>query len=289
MRMRTTGALLVALVGGLAGCDDAATTADGDVVDVEVGVDMGQAGDALEAFCEAQAQAKCTWAFECLQPGAIRGVFGLEGGDVAACAAADAAACFADADARRTRGTLDFSDDAVQSCVNKLSTAPCLDSDPTDWVGDWYARIASVCNSVVRGNVPLGGACETRRDCQNGGHICEDGACATPTPGDIMQACGDEVRSRGQLLPDPACPGEVCVALGNNAQALFGSCTVDCRFGAGCPDGAYCLQQQALGQPPSWYCTWPCARDADCQGGLVCAPINADDPDTRHCTVTAPE
>jgi hypothetical protein len=288
VRKRIIGIAVVALVGGLA-CDDAATSgADGGVVQIVPDQDMGSA-DPLRAFCDAQAQAKCGWAFECLQPGAIRGIFGLDGGDVAACAAADADACYADVSAREARGTLDFSADAVATCVNKLSGAPCLPGDPSDWVGDWYTRVATVCNSVVRGNVPAGGACTERTDCQDVSNICKSGACAAAAPADIMRACGDEVRSRGTLLDDSSCPGEVCLALGNNAQEMFGTCTVDCRYGTGCPSGSYCLQQQAIGQPPSWYCTWPCSREADCQGGLVCAPINADDPDTQHCTVTAPE
>jgi hypothetical protein len=278
-----------ALAMGLLACESTEeSTGDGGVVQVVETPDMGSA-DPLRAFCEQQAQAKCGWAVDCLTPGQMRAVFGLDGASAEACAAADTEVCYGDVSDRETRGTLDFQPNAVGSCTTKLADAPCLDTDPSDWVGDWYKRVAATCNSVVRGNVPLAGACATRRDCQNGDHLCVDGACREAEPADIMQACGDEIRSSGSFTPDASCPGELCVGRGANAQDLFGTCTADCRFGTGCPSGAYCLQQQAPGAPPAWYCTWPCARDTDCQGGLVCTPINADDPDTQHCGVTAPE
>ncbi|MCB9525734.1 MAG: hypothetical protein H6702_20515 [Myxococcales bacterium] len=279
----------VALAALSIGCDDSGGTAADAGMAINLDSGMVGGGDPLQAFCARTARAKCDWAFGCLTPGAIRGTFGFEGGDADACTAAETAACFADVSARQARGTLDFSEDAVDRCVKKLEDAPCLPGDPADWVRDWYQFTGTTCNSVTRGNVPQDGACTVRTDCQNPDHICGDGVCRQARAADIMQQCGSEVRSQGTLLSDESCAGEVCLALGNNAQEVFGTCTADCRYGTGCPSGAYCLQLQALGSTPSWFCTWPCADDRDCAAGLTCTPVNDDDPNTKHCYITPPE
>lgn len=283
---------LVALVG----CDDGGGGDDAPAADTGVAGDSAVGGDAapptldesLQAFCAAAGQARCAWAFECVGEGPqLYSALGLRGPTVDDCATDWADACLVDARARATRGTLDFSPDAVDTCVRGLTRAPCPGRDDVRaWVADWHKFVDQQCRGVIRGTVGSGDDCTTRNDCQVPGEIC-DGVCRLAEPRDVQGQCEATGAGLGALNEAPRCAGEVCVAVGDNAEGVTGLCTVDCMRGTGCPNGAYCLQLSVNDEPPNFFCTIPCQDDGDCLGDLSCVKVDPMGPDDqKHCFVT---
>jgi len=283
-------ALLMACGGG----DGDAAVADAapPALPADAASDAGVAAQAAE-FCRAQAQAKCGWAFACSSLSAAdrAGVLGLGGADEAACAEAAAAGCIADAEDRAARGTLNLQLEKQDDCLSGLRVAPCQDADPVDWVRAWREFTHERCARVLAGNVDVGGACGTRRDCVVTSNLCVTGTCAAGETRDITRDCEASGQFEGQVNHDPACPGEACVQVGRNGSDKVGMCTVDCGDDAGdCPDGTACVQAVPQGGPASFYCTQPCEESgAPCPNGFECVRINPTGLDTRrHCWVSAP-
>lgn len=104
-----------------------------------------------------------------------------------------------------------------------------------------------------------------------------------------MQDCMATGSRPGSLNADDSCVGESCARLVNNDAGKEGICTIDCTEGFGCPGGAYCLRSSGIGGIATWYCSWPCTADRDCQNGFECAAINPDEPADKHCAVRPPE
>ena len=278
--------------GGGGDGDAAAPDAAVPVAQADAAPDAGVA-DQAAAFCRAQAQAKCAWAFACesLSAGDRAGVLGLGGADEAACTENAAATCIADTADRAARGTLNLQLDKQDDCLSGLRVAPCQDTDPVDWVRAWREFTHERCARVLAGNVDVGGACETQRDCVVTSNLCVNGACAAGEKRDITRDCEASGQFEGQVNRDAACPGEACVQVGRNGNDKTGMCTVDCGDDAGdCPDGTACVQAVPQGGPASFYCTQPCEESgAPCPNGFECVRINASGLDTsRHCWVTAP-
>lgn len=264
---------------------------DAGVADSGGGADLG-VREAIEAFCQRAARAKCEWAFECVGGAAIHTKLGLSGPEIEDCTAADAQECLDDVVDRFERETLDFAADAVDQCATALRMAPCPPGDPTEWVEAWRRNVFQRCGNVVRGTQGEGDACTTRNDCaapERPAHICELGTCKASEPADVMVPCTAEGNVPGAVNYDPLCPGQVCAALGPNQEGLDGICTIDCSDGAHrCPQGAPCLQLSVQGQAPAWICTATCTMQDHCAGGFSCVKYDANSiAEDRHCYVTS--
>ena len=296
MRTRPTRSLICALaLGALIACDDAGGDGPdmGTIVLGDAGVGggggEGGGGDIVDAYCEGIATAKCEYVFKCAQGLARGSTFGLSGPSLEECVAAEANRCLGDARDRSDRGTLrPITEGEIDACVNGLAGTMCPPGSPDDWVTMFYQFYGQRCTSVGAGMVPDGGACERRNDCQTRTHLCDD-TCRAARPADVMTDCAATGRRPGDLNDDDSCVGGSCAKLVNNDAGKEGICTVDCTEGFGCPAGAYCLRSSSLGGIATWYCTWPCDDDRDCQNDFECVPINPDEPAETHCAVRAPD
>lgn len=292
----TRSALCVLAALALAACDDG----DGAAPDMGMivvggaggggaGGDGGGDGDIVDAYCDGIATAKCEYVFKCAEGLAQGSTFGLSGPSLEECVAAEATRCLGDARDRSERGTLrPIVQGEIDACVTGLAGTACPPGEADDWVTMFYQFYGQRCTSVGAGNVPDGGDCERRTDCQTRTNIC-DGTCRAARPADIMSDCEATGRRPGDINDDDSCVGGSCATLVNNDADKAGICTVDCTEGFGCPPGAYCLRSSGLGGVASWHCTWPCEDDDDCQNGFECAAINPDEPADKHCAVRPPE
>lgn len=290
------GATLLAGL-ALAACDDGDGDGGGAGGVVVIGGQGGEGGaggmggegpDLVEAYCTGVATAKCEYVFKCVEGAARRTIFGLDGPELGDCVAGEAERCLTDAQDRAERGTLrPIEQTEIDQCQSRLGALACPPGAPDDWVTMFYQFYGNACSSIGIGMVPEGGACARRSDCQDRTQIC-DGTCRAPRPADIMADCEPTGATPGALNADMSCVGETCARLGANAIDKTGICTVDCTEGFGCPSGAYCLRSSSLGGVATWYCTWPCEDDDDCEGGFECAPINPDEPE-KHCAARLPE
>ena len=291
--MRTWMCLLA--VGALWACDDG----DGDGPDTGMivigaggeggaGGDGGGGGDIVDAYCDGVATAKCTYVFKCAEGLARGSTFGLSGPSLEECVAAEAGRCLTDARDRANRGTLrPIVQGEIDACVAGLAGTACPPGAPDDWVTMFYQFYGQRCTSVGAGVVPDGGDCGSRNDCQTRANICEE-TCRPARPADVMSDCAATGRRPGDLNADANCVGGSCAKLANNDAGKEGICTIDCTEGFGCPSGAYCLRSSSIGGIATWYCTWPCEDDGDCENGFECTPINPDEPAEKHCAVRPP-
>lgn len=287
-----------------AGCEEEAKGGDGItvVIDAAPEVDMevaepdaGPVGDAsledlLVRYCERSTRAKCEWAFAC--PAAAAGIgtlLDLGGNDVESCVAAVAPRCVDDVTDRDARGTIRFSPEAIERCVESMGRVPCIESSVNEWAGDWHKRVQSNCGSVAAGTVDSGGECERDTDCQDGAEKCFGGSCRLARFADITAECAATGARMGDMNPDAACPGGQCMQVGANENDHPGICTIDCHTGTGCPPGAWCLTLSAGAGRASVFCTQPCEQDRDC-AGFECVLVDAQSGNpARHCWAAPPE
>lgn len=280
-----------------AGCDDGGGTgggADGGLIVLPDGGaggagGEGGAGDIIDDYCAGIATAKCEYVFKCVEGIARGSTFGLDGPGLDDCVATEADRCLEDARDRAQRGTIrEITAVEIETCRSRMTALACPPGSPDDWVTMFYQFYGQRCTSIGTGMVPDGQACERRTDCQTRQNIC-DGTCRPAQASDIMQDCVATGSRPGNLNPDDSCIGETCARLVNNDVGKEGICTIDCTEGFGCPSGSYCLRSSGIGGVATWYCSWPCQADRDCQNGFQCAEINPDEPGDRHCAVRSPE
>lgn len=241
--------------------------------------------DQAAAFCRDLARAKCEWAFACadLSPGDRIAVLALPGDDVDACVRGASGVCVADAADRAERGTLTLDPVEIDDCLQGATRAPCVAAPAADWVSDWRENIYDRCRGVLGGTVEDDAACVKSKDCVTAGAICTDDACREPTVADLQLECEATGRSEGLPNADPACPGRFCINVGRNDAGKTGICSVDCSETRGaCPAGTQCLHISS-GSTQYFYCTVPCERDAQCDNGFTCEPVDPLMPDTKHC------
>lgn len=295
---RTLGVLTVAWLpacgsddggGGGGGTVADAAVQDAGASDATVAVDAvaADAGlvDLAAAYCRDLARAKCEWAFGCadLSPADRIAVLALPGDDVDACVRGASGVCVADVTDRAERGTLTLDPVEIDDCLQGASRAPCVAAPAADWVSDWRENIYDRCRGVLGGTVEDDAACVKPKDCVTSGAICTDDACREPTIADLQIECEATGRSEGLPNADPACPGRFCVNVGRNDAGKKGICSVDCSESrSACPAGTQCLHISS-GSTQFFYCTVPCERDAQCDNGFTCEPVDSANPDVKHC------
>ncbi len=285
--------LLLAIGSGGIGCDDGDSGSVTPLADAETAdansADMGAISqeDAVSAFCESAAAAQCNWAFECVGASpALANVLGLSGPSKANCVTGATAECAARAATLADRGTLEFNPDGADACVTRLGAAPCGMGSPADWVANYNSYVTNNCHGALRGTVDSGGDCTDRLDCANKAEICAGGQCRIAEHDDLLSPCDAIGGGAGALSPDASCSGGVCAEMQTNEEEIAGLCTVDCASGFGCPSGDFCLQFSITGGATHFLCTRQCERDAECGPDLSCVAVS-DDPNTKHCFVTA--
>jgi hypothetical protein len=274
---------IAAIVGLLAlGCGEEKTSSGG-VVSLDAGAQMGgtdAAGtDPYVDYCQRVSQAKCDYIFGCVSGGyIIQSLFGLPGSTADRCAERAAVTCLEDIRDRDARGTVDFTESAVDACVQQMSSRPCLPNDPSEWANQWHDFVANFCGGVARGNVQTDEACVRRSDCFGRHDVCISGTCRVAEGRDLLQSCTPEGIA-GTLSESDTCPTGYCINTGYG-----GNCTVDCRTGRGCVgDTVACLSLTVTGGPSSSFCISPCSIDAHC-GELACRPIDPmDDTSDTYC------
>ncbi|MBV69927.1 MAG: hypothetical protein CMH52_01135 [Myxococcales bacterium] len=224
-------------------------------------------------YCQRVAEAKCNYIFQCVSNGiAIQSYFALPGRSAEACAEQAASDCLRDVDDRSSRGTLDFTESAIDSCVQQVSSRPCIDSDPSEWAHQWHDFIANFCGGVARGNVQTGDGCVVRSDCFNRHDVCISGQCRTAVATDLRQPC-TATGTLGNVNESDVCPTGLCVNAGYG-----GTCTVDCRNGRGCVgDDVACLRLSVTGGGTNSFCVVPCMVGDTC-GDLACREVDVTDP-----------
>jgi hypothetical protein len=90
----------------------------------------------------------------------------------------------------------------------------------------------------------------------------------------------DGARCEGATVEDAnACDGEVCLALGDNAQSLPGMCSRRCTATGACESEGVCLGPLDDGE---YYCFRSCLDSSSCYDGAVCLPGSV----TSFCWVT---
>lgn len=273
----------LAVVGlGLAGCGgDEGDAGDGGLVmlaDAVVDASLDMAVEPHITFCRDRAAAICGWGFECFGGSGSLRIFGLSGPDEADCVADQAAQCEADLDDRFMRGALLYSADGAAVCVQRLAAAPCLDTSPSTWVGQWQDYVQQNCGAVARGTVVSGGACRVAADCAHLDDACVEGACAPIPPASLTTVC-DAGSEFGVPVEDAACPTGTCVNIG---AGLPGICSASCAGGRTCGGGGVCIIATALGGARRQYCARSCFREGDALcGDFACEPIG--ESDSRSC------
>lgn len=234
--------------------------------------------DPLRDYCDARAEAICGWAYGCFGATGTLAAFELTGPELEDCVADQAERCHADLSDREARGTLSFSAEGGARCATALRDAPCLETPPASWVGQWQDYVQNQCGGVARGLVATGDACAVQADCATPADACVDGACAPIPAGVLVQACdgGDDL---GLPAPDPDCPTGTCVLVEGG-----GICSASCAGGRGCGESGVCLAAQTVAGAIRPYCALACAAEGDptCLE-LSCDLINADG-DERVCS-----
>ncbi|MEE2755535.1 MAG: hypothetical protein VYA30_02685 [Myxococcota bacterium] len=226
-----------------------------------------------QEYCQRVAEAQCEYIFQCVSNGvAIQSYFALPGRSAETCAQQAAATCLRDVEDRASRGTLDFTESAINTCVQQVSSRPCIDSDPSEWAHQWHDFIANFCGGVARGNVQTGETCVVRADCFNRHDTCISGQCRTAVASDLTKPC-TATGTLGTVNESDACPTGLCVNAGYG-----GTCTLDCRNGRGCVgDDVACLRLSVTGGGTNSFCVVPCMVDDHC-GDLACRDVDVTDP-----------
>lgn len=274
---RWFGVLCAVALWGCGGEDDGGGGGVVTLPDAAVEVDAEVVVEPHVTFCGERAAAVCGWGYGCFgeNSGSLR-IFGLGGPTEAACVADQTERCVADLDDRFMRGTLVFSTDGAPVCVQRLAAAPCLDTSPSTWVGQWQDYVQNNCGSVARGSVTTGGVCRVQADCASVEDACVDGACGPIPPASLVQVCaGGDL---GVPVADAGCPTGTCVDIGG-----VGVCSASCAGGRRCGAGGTCIIATALGGAPRPYCARSCFREGDpfCGDDFACATIG--ESESRAC------
>ena len=249
----------------------------GGVLMVDAGPDMGPSdmgsSDPYADYCQRFSKAKCDYIFGCVSGGyVIQALFGLPGSTAERCTEQAAASCVRDLRDRVERGTVEFTDSAIDVCVQQVSSRPCIGSNPSEWAHQWHDFVANYCGGVARGNVQTGDGCVARSDCNARHDVCIEGVCRTVTSQDLKMTCQAE-GTVGTLRESDTCPTGWCMH-----TEYGGTCTVDCRTGRGCAgDGLACLRLEVANGPANSFCVAECTLDAQC-GDLGCQPLDSMDP-----------
>jgi hypothetical protein len=261
---------------GCGGDDDGDDSSGGNVVNLTMdggtSVDMGS-GDSITDFCQRSATAKCTWVYMCVGAGyQVQSLFGLSGPSAEACVRQETSTCEEDLRDREARGTLAFTETAIDACIQQLDRAPCQRTPPVEWATQWHEFVANNCGRVAAGNVQPDGACERSSDCTGRHDTCIGNVCKTARAFDLNQSCTPS-GTTATMAPSDECATGFCVNTGHG-----GNCTVDCRTGRGCVgDGLACLQLSSSAGPASAFCIATCSVDAHC-GDLACKQFDPLDP-----------
>ena len=253
------------------GCSE--KTEDNEPVMLDAGTGMSpDAGNPFEDYCNRTSTAKCDYVFGCVTNGyLISSYFGLPGSTAETCATQLAAQCLADLNDRSMRDTVNFTEAAIDTCVQQVESKPCPPTEPSEWANQWHNFIANFCDGVARGNVQTGDACVKTSDCTERHASCISGICKIASSQDLLAAC-QPGNALGSLVDTDTC------ATGQCANAGYGgTCTVDCRTGRGCVgDDVACLQLAVAGGSVSSFCVVPCESDDDC-GDLACRQVDPSD------------
>ncbi len=281
--------ILLALTLSLgSGCGGDSGDTGGNVVDLNLdagsATDAASAGDPITEFCARSAAAKCSWVYMCVGAGyQVESLFGLGGPTPEACERQATSACEEDLRDRESRGTLDFTETAIDACIQQLDRAPCQRTPAVEWATQWHEFVANNCGRVAAGNVQSGEACERSTDCTGRHDTCIGQVCKTARGVDLNQPC-TPTGTTATMAPSDECATGLCVNTGHG-----GNCTIDCRTGRGCVgDGLACLQLSSTAGPASAFCIATCSIDAHC-GDLACKQFDAEDPESgTYCLTPDP-